>query len=373
MYQGGNITLEYLLTKFPDDRAWNIAKDLKFTALRSMSGKSGNVANINIRDDADWAQNLKDLISKFKANGLMFTMHEMGTPWKAAFGIVAPYFNYRPTGNLGGVPTPIPEALEMVDQLGGDNDLSHNFLTDLTIPYWQVINEAPLSNPDVRNWTASVADRIRGHGGKVTGSLKGDSVPYADFRPVIDFAEDHFDYLQAHEYFYYPETLDLLEAEGTSAEIYQTVYNKAIERIGLMLSTRGSFPVDRIIIGEWGIKHGEFKPPGVNKTYQVTDKQQADYIAAVFDAMKEMGFRNQYYHLVFDDPTETWGIVDPTGLPHLEQNNAFKKGVNSILGGDGLTKIKNEGDTPLTVIYVVEETLAPGEEKEFPCTRLVIK
>jgi hypothetical protein len=346
MLIGANIPLDFLLHKYPDDRAWQFAADLGFTAIRCSGGKSGNVAGVNINNDPDWAENLEALLSKADSYGLKLVFHELGNPWGTELGILAPYFNYRPTTPY----TSIPDAITMIDKLGGNNSLGHNFLTDSRVPFWHVTNEAPISEQVVRDWTAAVADHIRSHGGKTMSTLKGDGVPYADFAPIIAFAEQHLDYLDAHEYLYGVVVNDI-RTEGASADIYQKVYDQGILRYGMMLDTRGSFPTDRVVLGEWGFWHDSMRGPGAVDPLTVTHQQHADYIRAAFDAMIDVGITNHFYHLPIDDAIEPRGIADSNVVPHPLQYNAFNIGMDNINQGETMSfELKNEDDVAITVV-----------------------
>jgi hypothetical protein len=261
-------------------------------------------------------------------------MHEMGDPWRTAFGILAPYYNYNPPSFWvpGTNPTPIQEALNKVDKLAGNNALGKNFFTDDRMPYWQVINEANLDITEVQTWTAAVADRIRQHGGKVTGTLKDTSHRYAEAFPyIMDFLSQHFDLIQAHEYFYYVVE-SAIRNQGSAAEVYTPVYNRAVQMFNAMLSGRGPFSVDEVILGEWGFWHGTMQGPGMSSPLTVSHHQHAEYIRAIFDAMKDTGFKNQYYHLIFDESNEFWGVVNNSGTPWTEEYNTFKTGMSNLNG-----------------------------------------
>ncbi len=67
--------------------------------------------------------------------------------------------------------------------------------------------------------------------------------------------------------------------------------------------------------------------------------------------------------------TSGWNLFYYEGVNKGEPRPAFYL----LEGGVETTKIRNDKEIPLTVSYAVTETLAPGEEKEFPCTNLVIK
>lgn len=330
MFSGGSITLAHYLTIHPTDIAFQIAKDLEFTTSRSLAGRHGDVAGININRNPDWATNLNNLLTLFDLHNLKLVLHEMGTPWATSLGILAPYYNYQPVSIWGATATPISEGLELIDKLAGNNSLGHNFFTDRRMPYFQVINEANYDIPEVRTWTAAIADRIRSYGGKVTGSLRTTNNRYAQaFPEIMPFAEEHFDYLQAHEYIYYVVTSDIRN-RGASAEVYQPVYDRGIQMFGQMIADKGPFSASQVILGEWGFWHGTMQGPGLSYPLTVTLHQQAEYIRAVFDALKDVGLRNQYYHLIFNNPTETWGIVDGNGVPYEEVYESFKTGMSNL-------------------------------------------
>lgn len=345
MFTGGNIQLD----KLRDFKSFDIASDLGFTSIRPLGGKSGNVWNIHMVDDVDWAANLKKLADEFRSRNMKLALHELGDPWRTLLGILAPYYNYQPVSAYGATYTPTSQALNMVDQLAGDNNINYNFIADPVFPYWQVINEAPTSNQTVIEWTTAVADRIRSHGGKTTGALCDWPTPYADFRPVMSLAADHFDFLQAHEYAY-TSALSLIGSQGSNADIYQAVYDKADDRFGLMVSTCGDFGESKVILGEWGMMHGAFKPPGMSTTYQVSLQQHADYVRAVFDALKDNGLSNQYYHLIYDDSGESWGVVSSSGAPVSLVYDSFRNGM-SLLNGEEVENLSfvNETSNPVKV------------------------
>ena len=330
MFGGGCITLDNYLLINPDV-AFQIANDLYFTTSRSLSGRMGNVAHININNDIDWAENLYDLLTLFNANGLQLVLHEMGNPWGTALGLLAPYYNYQPVSAFGATATTIAAGLLMIDKLGGDNNLGHNFFTDSRMPYWTVINEANIDLAEVPAWTAPMADSIRSYGGKVTGTLRDTSHRYAEAFPyIMPFAEAHFNLLQAHEYLYYM-IVSQIRNEGANADIYQPIYDRGVAMFGSMLDTRGPFSVDQVVLGEWGFWHGTMQGPGLTEPLTVTHHQHAEYIRAAFDAMIDVGLKNQYYHLIFDNPVEFWGIVNEQGVPYTEEYDNFKSGMSKIV------------------------------------------
>lgn len=337
MFKGANIPANLLVpgarAYLPDDLAWKMAQDINLNVLHLAPGIEGDVAGINMNSHPDtWAQKLMNFLNKAESYGLKVILHEMGNPWDAGLGITPPMFNYQRIENFGAVAKTIPEALAMIDKIGGDNNLGHNFFTDPRIPYWQPINEARLDYQDVADWTAALCDAIRGYGGKVSCCVNDGIHRYAESFPyIMPFAEAHFDYLQAHEYGYYGAEA-LIRSEGAAAQVYQPLYDTFHEKLGTMARDRGSYPIEKVLWTEWGFWNGTMQGPGMSSPLTVTEQQQADYVRAAFDAMRDIGLKNSIYHHLFntydfyaDRYRERWGVADYDGTPFLAYD-AYKTG-----------------------------------------------
>ena len=359
VFQGANVPFDHLLTISHVVNVWDTLKDLKFTAVRPSGGQSGNVAHINVNRDARWAQNLYNILTLADSYGIKVILHQMGNPWNTHMGLKAPYFNYMPY-----TATPIPEALDIIDKIGGNNELGHNFFTDPRIPYWQPINEAPFpndsralpSNPTVEEWTSAVCDRIHMYGGKTTAALIGNygAGRYTDFRLIMPWAQSHLDYLQAHEYLFYVATTEF----RNGLDPYQKIYDKAIEEFGQMIDEGAAYGYgpDKIILGEWGVGHGAWNRMGTDLG-NVSMWQFARYLEAAFDAMKAVGLQNQYYHEIYDENTQQWGIMAHNGEIHTEPYLAFKAGMGEITPTEVSVFLNS---TPISVNFTVNDVVYPA-------------
>ena len=362
VFQGANVPFDHLLTIPHVVNVWDTLKDLNITAVRPNGGQSGNKAHIDVTRDVDWAQNLDAILALADSHGIKVVLHQMGGPWstETLMGLDAPYFNYMPY-----VATPIPEALDIIDKIGGDNVLGHNFFTDDRMPYWQPINEAPFpndsralsSNPTVEEWGSAVYDRIHVYGGKTTASIIGNNGNgrYTDFRLIMPWAQGHLDFLQAHEDLYYAAVTEF----RNGLDPFTPILNTGIREFGQMIDEGGAggYGPDRIILGEWGVGHGSWLRPGNFSLGNVSMFQFSRYLEAAFQAMRDVGLVNHYHHEIYDQSREQWGIMAHDGVKHPEPYAAFKAGMAGVPVPDVSVFLDS---SPVPVNFTVNGTVHPS-------------
>jgi len=262
--------------------AWNIVEDLNLNLLRIFGGVEGDVYGLYPPRNPDtWAQVLDDFLTQADAHGCKVVFFEMGGGWQTLFGLEP---------NI----TPLSECFDFIDQLAGDNNLGHNFLTDPRILGWSVANEVDLTDPSMYNWCIQVADYIRSKGGKAwLASPRGAGGWFygEDFHVTEPILRGHADYLERH---YYAHQL----VKDNPSDPYSAVYSFYRQVLQThMIDGRGSFSMDQLILGEFGIWRGTATGEGVTNTY--SDWERREYYRAVFDAARDVGIKNIIFHDLF--------------------------------------------------------------------------
>lgn len=275
--------------------------------------------------DANWAENLEAFLAKAANYGIKIVFHSMGNEYGTELGIVAPMFTYRKRT----VWTPLAEALALIDKLAGDNALGKNFIADPRIAWWCPINEARLDDADVREWLIPILERIRAHGGKTSVCVNDGVHGYVDTFPYIIPIIGHcVDYLQAHEY-HHPDVVAPL-CGNLEADLYTPIYNAYFQDFQTMAAERGNFPLENVMLTEYGVGNGTwYGILGPLEQCNLTPSQQAQYIKAVFDAAKDIGISNLFYHEIFDYRTfHLFGFLEFNGaISSQESYDAFKNAV----------------------------------------------
>lgn len=313
-----------------DDFAWIILKRAGADLISITGGTEGNVLHIALNEahpygfpyDPLWAENLEKLLAKADGYGFKVTFATLGSKWGTLLEIVPPMNNYSRLTKWSS----IPEALAMIDKLGGNNSLGHNFLSDPRIAYWQPINEARLDYVDVRDWTFAVGDKIRSYGGLVTACVNDGIHEYDKTFPyIMAQIQDHFDFIQAHVF--HSDTLKLagLTSPNPTVDIYQPCYNAFLASFKAMTDGRGSYSLDKVMVTEYGCGLGEWAVwTGAGKIY-TTEYQQAQYIQAFLDALRNAGLSQHRYHSpinLYDytnlKPLRSFGFIDYDGTIYPE-------------------------------------------------------
>jgi len=324
--------LPYSKNYQPD--AWEFVEELGINALRLFTGGEGDIAHLNMkRYPNEWAENLNDLLTEADAHGVKIYFYELGTQWNTLLGI-------RPED------TTIEEAKSMIDKLAGDNNLGHDFINDDRILVWSVDNEPSISQDPHREedykrlqWILEISDYIRskavGDGGKtvVASPRVDDNWGRQDFYEIEPIFRGHVDYLERHSYksveFYQTcvDTGNPFSFEDCYNKMYASYKEQLQEE---MIDGRGSFSVDQLIFGEFGVwigKSGTKSNQGCIDCF-FEDEHRRVYYKAILDAARDVGIKNICFHNLFsrlEGPTWTenlipdYGVVDVDGSYHDEE------------------------------------------------------
>lgn len=315
---------------------------LGVNVVRLMMGSEGDIFGINMvnyaANDA-WADHLEYLLVTIDSMGLKCYFYTLGCPWGGELGIKDPIYDQTPMN--------INLAKTYIDKLAGNNKLGHNFITDPRILVWSVGNEATIaiaSSPTSvtltsnGNWIIQMADYIRSKGGKVvvpspyvdTRAIDGDPINIA-FRWSEPLLRGHVDYLEAHIY----GVWELVNHHSLGNQQYDWAGWKA-EMQGVLqtklISNRGSFSVDQISLGEFGIWRGTGSDSGLTNWY-FSDVNRRDYYTYYFQAIEAVGLRNVCFHYSFEEKDGSgglatgmnWGAIDFNGQPYAYAANVIKQ------------------------------------------------
>ncbi|MDH5689927.1 MAG: hypothetical protein OEY81_00665 [Candidatus Bathyarchaeota archaeon] len=320
------------------DFTWKQLQDLGVNVMHVGGGQEGNVWHIQANEnhpydreyDADWAENLDSFLAKADSYGIKVIFHTMGSHWGVGLGIVAPMHNYRRVDPYSS----IPNALAVVDKLGGNNILTKNFFVDDRVLWWTPINEARIDYgeyDDVRVWAVAVLQRIKEYGGETSVCVNDGSHTYPyTFPYIIPMIGEYVDYLQAHSY-NHPELAAVCE-QGPDADVYQPLYAKFSQDFEAMANGHGPFDLDQIVFTEFGCGNGDWS--GVlasgyyGTTLFTTQHQQADYMRAAFDAAKKYGITKLFWHdpVQFGTDDRGFGFIEYDGTINMEPYAVFKEG-----------------------------------------------
>lgn len=293
----------YLNTIKPGDPSYvsNWASILKGTlgvnTLRLFSGGAGDVWHINmIKNPTTWAVNLESLLSTVNAAGFKCYFYSLGDAWGGELGINDQAANIPATMD-------ITTAKSYIDKLAGYNSLNHNFIADSRIAMWSVANEVDFGNPASPNsnyyWTIGVCDYIRSYGGKTTvpSARVGEwgTIPIPQTEPML---RGHVDYLEMHYYGIW----QLANWFSLGNNQYNWAGWKSWLKGGLqtIMNSRGSFSVDQVIMGEFGMWRGSGSGIGLT-AYSFTDQNRIGYYTNYFAALREVGFKNACFHVSIED------------------------------------------------------------------------
>ena len=292
--------------------AWAILRDLNVNTVRIGGGVEGRTLHININYDAEWAQNLDRILAEAATNGIKVFFLQMGNKYDTMFGINCP----EPDQGIAG--TPIDIAKIMIDQLAGNNALSHNFITDPRLVGWSVSNEVYIGDPTVLDWNIQILDYIRSKGGKAWLSCPFDNTApsYSEgirFQRTEPILRGHVDFLEIH--YYGVGIATAVQNEG--GNVYPPVYNWAKPLLQDAVNGRGTMPIENLILGEFGIWRGYGADVGVGA--DITDETRRDYYRGVFGAARDVGFQNISFHDCFAQKSDgaylvpMYSVVDVDG------------------------------------------------------------
>jgi hypothetical protein len=299
--------------------------------LRIMDGGEGRFG-YNIALDANWAQNLEKVLTTIDAAGFKCYWQSMGTPWNTEFGI--------PDGR-GGVGTiSIDTAKLYIDKLAGNNASGHNFIADPRIVAWSIGNEVTVgtkaSNGVVTTnsdylYLIQLHDYIRSKGGKTIADCPIiDDAPVGgwgwdeEFVDVIHLFEGHADYFETHNYF-----TGWLVDQCYSGGTYNWAHFKTLIQswYTTQLPSKGSFDMNHIIVGEFGMWLGTHSGEGANN-WLFTEQNQADYYTAYYQALGAVGIKWACPYEAFMSGAHYYGIISagtsydtkPSGIPYSAYN-----------------------------------------------------
>jgi len=315
------------------DWTWKTFKDLGINVLHVSCGQEGNVLRIQANENhpwghsfnSDWAQNLDSFLAKADSYGIKVVFHSMGNKWGNLLGVVPPMNAYKYVEPYSG----IPNALIVIDKLGGNNGLEKNFFKDPRVLWWCPINEARIDDPTIRDWLLAVLKRIKDYGGTTSVCVNDGKHRYSETFPyILPIIGDYVDYLQAH--CYNPDIIHQCTNGGPSVDMYPLSYQAFMEDCQSMIAGRGSFPKEKLLITECGCGQGTYTWHG--GTDSTTVKQQADYIKGAFDACRDAGIGGlMYWDIIWMYPktdsryTQAFGFISWEGTISYEPYTAFKE------------------------------------------------
>lgn len=294
--------------------AWQIIKDLRINMLKLLGGIEGNVLHIHMtRNPDEWAQNLYNLLNLIGSNGCKAYFHCIGSSWANLLGIVPP-----PQGTGPYPPVSLDEAKAMIDQLAGDNLLEYDFINDPRLIGWVPMNEADITDPMVLDWGLQMCDYIKSKGGRAwLASPRGIGGWYygEDFHVTEPILYGHVDYLDRHLY----EVWNFANPCERDYQKFYDYYRSVLQNH--VLDGRGRFPIDSLIVGEFGIWRGYGSDLGYSGSF--TDQERETYYNAVYNALEDAGIKNVFFHYLFAQQHEgiyednRFDIVDTDSIYYL--------------------------------------------------------
>ena len=290
--------------------ASNLKTLLGVNTLRLQAGGEGDLRFNMIQHPTTWANSLETLLTSVDAAGFRCYFYTLGDEWGGEFGITDQGSNYMP----------LATAKTYIDKLAGQNSLNHNFITDPRIAVWSVCNEVDFGNPASPNanyqWAIQMADYIRSKGGQVTipyPRINGGWDQY--FQQVEPMLRGHVDYLETHNYglwqlgFQYSLGNNQYNWAG-----WETYLKGALSNI---VTYRGSFDMDHLIIGEFGLWRGSGSDGGLT-AYTFTDQNRVDYYTHYFKVIKELSLQNVCFHYAIEENSQygnpefcRYGMITP--------------------------------------------------------------
>lgn len=291
-----------------------LREGLNLNTIRLTNGGEGDVWGTNIVNNANWASNFEALLDAVCVNGLKAYYQTLSNGYGCEFGIREPF--------LGSNAMPIEEALIAIDKLAGDtsdtnyngeiihgNSLGKNFFADTRIPFWSIANEVDFTNSWNVQWVIAVADRIKSHGGQVVvpsphyGSDWTSN--FAWQRSYLGNYGEHVDYLEIHMYGDWelenmftitqstPTTQGSYDWEGWKNFMTNQLRSRTVDE-------RGDFPIDHLILGEFGIWRGYVGTDMSGNSY-FTDQDRRNYYTYYLQAIQDAGIKNIFFFTSFEE------------------------------------------------------------------------
>lgn len=276
---------------------WAILQDLGVNVIDVRGGAEGDIWGWNINNNPNtWASHLDNFLSQADSHGIKVIFAELATYWGTMFGIQCP----EPYNNVAG--TTEAQAKSMIDKLAGSNNLNHNFLTDPRVMAWSVANEVDIGNSVTRSWVLQVLDYMKSKGATVFVSCPRNTAYSSSWMESISFQatepilRGHVDFLSYHDYRLYEVGL----AKNAGQDIYTFTYNIFKQDFqNSVLNARGPMPIDKIILGEFGIWYGYDNGAGIGIPANFTEEERGAYYRAVFQACKDLGIKNIFNFYCF--------------------------------------------------------------------------
>lgn len=349
--------------------AWQLLKAAGVNWVRVSGGTEGDVNHFNIKNyPNEWAQNLDSFLAQAASYGIKVSFGSLGNPHDTLFGIRSPGTSDQSDPNAEF--TSISDAKAMIDQLAGNNNLHHNFITDSRVLGWVTSNEVYIgpstsSNPNsdgpfILDWNLQLLDYIRSLGGKAWIAsptvVDGSSDGY-DFAQVAPLLTGHVDYLEAHYYKEWELVTYYSNGDGTYDWTgFQAFYETLL--METMVTVRGSFPLENVLLGEFGMWLGSGSDVGV--THSFTNQDRQNYYHAVLSAAKAAGLLNVCQHDFFEQANI--GVND-YAIVNLNSKDFFTSdAADAILPAYGSTSISivaSSTNVPINSAVIFSGTVTP--------------
>lgn len=293
----------------------SLLKDtLGLNVMRFFSGGNGDVFHTNmVTNPNTWHTNLTNLLNLVGDAGMRCTYYCLGDEWGGGYGIRDPSY----PGYMD-----INTAKTYIDKLAGDNPLGYNFITDPRIYVWSVSNEVNLGTGTSTSftpnaecaWTIEMCDHIRSKGGKVV-------VPYARandswegcFEETEPILRGHVDYLETHQYGIWHLVNLFKTPTGYNWSAWENWMHLVLSDD---VNNLGSFPLDKMILGEFGLWRGSGTQMGLTN-YTFTDQDRLDYYTHAFNVINDLGIKNVLFHYSLEENSQYWdgycryGMITP--------------------------------------------------------------
>jgi hypothetical protein len=296
-------TVVSLSTLHPNARnyqpnGWAILQDLGVNVISATGGAEGYVWRWNINSyPNEWATNFNNFLSLADSHGIKVMFPMIGDNWGSLFGIACP----EPYGGFSGVP--LAQAKSMIDKLAGNNNLNHNFFTDPRVMAWSPANEIDLANSVTRDWVLQILDYMKSKGATVFVSCPRNTayssswMESSSFQATEPIIRGHVDFMCYHDYRIYEVTL----AKNAGQDIYTFTYNIFKQDLqNSVLNGRGSMPIDKIMLGEFGIWHGYDNGAGMGGLpANFTEADRGTYYRAVYQVCVDLGIKHIFNYDCF--------------------------------------------------------------------------
>ncbi len=338
--RGAGMSLSVFYSNSPNyqPNAWSIIQSLGINTIRVYGGVDGDVAGINMTNNPNtWAQTLDAFLTQASQHNVKVVFHSMGECYGLLFGIVSP--------GMGCTATSQAQALTMVDQLGGNNSLNHNFLSDPRVAGWRPSNEVDINDPTTLNWNLAIADRIRSHSGqvwlaspRVAQWFSGEATSVTE--PLL---RGHVDFIERHEY-----ALDGYQSCNRQYQCFHDLFLSYLQQY--LIAGHNNIPIDHLILGEYGIWNGTGTGGESNgQTLTFSNAERRNYYQAVLDAARDAGIKNVMLHDLFAQLdggaalSPMWSVIQHNGTSFDSQLNTV------ILNGYAAIAAQQPGVSPTPV------------------------